>query len=353
LQAAFDALPAEGGIIRLPPGTFEIDEPLVLSRTDVLVQGSGTATHILNTNTSGKPALIVRHPMGKEIPLDERLWRVMLSNFRITGNPASGHGSVAVYIEEIFLQGLSVSNHGGDGVLLDGCREDPRVIGCLMTYNKATGLHLIGCHDIVVSANQFEENLDALRCIDSYNLCMTGNNIDDHLRDGVVIENTYGSVLSGNMIEECKGRAVVLDRDCYGDTISANVIAHNGGGVDLIDAHGCAVSANTFTIMQSAALAIGPASNRITVSGNNFCDSFIGDARVKRKKGDLEAAGMVLSGTSDVAVSGNLFAGVRPKALQLSGAPSRRILFSNNLLTDVESDHEQLDESVVEGLLLP
>ena len=55
---------------------------------------------------------------------------------------------------------------------------------------------------------------------------MTGNNLDDHLGDGVVIENTYGSVVAGNMIEECKGTAIVLDRDCYGIALSANVIAH-------------------------------------------------------------------------------------------------------------------------------
>ena len=59
-----------------------------------------------------------------------------------------------------------------------------------ITYNKAIGLNIIGCHDIVVSANHFEENQDALHCIDAFNLCMTGNNLDDHLGHGVVIENT-------------------------------------------------------------------------------------------------------------------------------------------------------------------
>ena len=60
--------------------------------------------------------------------------------------------------------------------------------------------------------------------------------LDDHLRDGVVIENTYGSVVAGNMIEECAGTAIVLDRDCYGITLSANVIAHEtSGGIDLRD----------------------------------------------------------------------------------------------------------------------
>ena len=347
LQAALDAVPAEGGVVQLPPGTFEITQPLVLSRGDVLLQGSGAATHIKNLNITGEPALRVQHPDGAAVKKGEHLWRVQLANFRITGNPQSGHGIEAVLVEEIFLHGVTVSYHGGDGIRLDRCYEDPRVSDSLITYNKGTGLKLLGCHDIVVCGNQFEENQDALHCFDGYNLCLTGNCIDDHLGHGVVIENTYGSVLSGNMIEECHGAAVILDRDCYGDTISANVIAHNGSGVDLRDAHGCAVSANTFTLMKTDALRIGPGSNRITVTGNNFSNSYIGDGQIKRAKNDEAAAGLVLSGTSDIAISGNVFSSVRPKGFALEGDPSRRIVFSNNVLVDVTSDHEQLQDSQV------
>jgi hypothetical protein len=205
LQAALDALPEEGGIVKLPPGTFEIDQPLILTRGDVLLQGSGTATHIKNINQTGQPALLLAHPKGDKAANNERLWRIQLSNFRITGNENSGPGIVAKRINEVFFQGVTVSYHGGDGIVLDYCYEDPRVTSCLITYNKATGLNLLGCHDIVVSSCQFEENQDALHCIDSFNLCMTGNCVDDHLGHGVLIENTYGSVVSGNMIEECNG----------------------------------------------------------------------------------------------------------------------------------------------------
>ncbi len=351
LQAAIDALPPEGGVVRIPPGTFEISEPLVIQKSDVLLQGSGTATHIKNTNTDGQPALVIRHPLGRKVPKKQELWRVMLSNFRITGNEKSGHGIEAIRINELFIQGVTVSYHGGDGIRLDHCYEDPRINDCLITYNKGTGLNLLGCHDIVVCGNQFEENQDAVRCIDGFNLCMTGNCVDDHLGDGVVIENTYGSVVSGNMIEECHGAAVVLDRDCYGDTVSANVIAHNGAGVDLRDAHGCTVSANTFTIEQRDAVRVGPDSDRITITGNNFSNSYIGDGKVRRAANDRAAAGMVLQGTRDVAVAGNVFSSVRPKALELRPPASRRVLFVGNVLTDVESDHAQLSDSVVESNL--
>ncbi len=268
---------------------------------------------------------------------EERLWRVNLSNFRITGNEKSGHGIEAIQIEEIFIQGVSVSYNGADGIRLDHCYEDPRVSNCLLTYNKAVGLNLLGCHDIVVSSSQFEENKDALHCIDGFNLCMTGNCVDDHLDRGVLIENTYGSVLSGNMIEECAGTAVTLDRDCYGITISANVIAHNGAGVDLVDAHGCAVSANTFTIMKDFGMRIGEGSGRITVTGNNFCNSYTGDGNIRRKEDDREAGGLVLQSTTAISVTGNIFAGLTTKAVTEEGTVTKVVSVGNGAV-DTEDD---------------
>jgi hypothetical protein len=347
IQAAIDALPPAGGIVRLPAGTFEINKPLRLSRGDVLITGAGTATHLKNTNAQGEPALRIQ---PETFPADRRamVWRVKLADMRITGNPQSGHGIEAVNVNELFIDGITVSENGGDGVHMVNCYEDPRICNSLITYNKAAGLNLIACHDIVVSANQFEENRDALRCMDSFNLCMTGNCVDDHLRDGVVIENTYGSVVAGNMIEECAGTAIVLDRDCYGITLAANVIAHEtSGGIDLRDAHGCTVSGNTFTIVKKNALVIGPGSGRITVTGNNFSDSTISSGAVKRGTEDTAASGITLVGTSDVAVSGNIFAGVTPKALVAEGDPSRRVLFSNNVLTNTDGDQAKLQDSRV------
>jgi hypothetical protein len=181
---------------------------------------------------------------------------------------------------------------------------------------------------------------------------MTGNCVDDHLGTGVVIENTYGSVVAGNMIEECQGAAIVLDRDCYGITLSANVIAHEvAGGIDLRDAHGCTVSANTFTIVKQNALVIGEKSGRITVTGNNFSNSYIGEGSEKRQKVDSAATGVVLKGTSDVTLSGNLFSGLTTKAVTLDKPESSRVLFSGNVLTEVESDHGELPKSAISGNL--
>ena len=355
IQEALDAIPAEGGIVMLPPGKFEIDEPLVITKGDVLLMGAGSATHIHNKNESGKDAIQIHPPADAKLPDGKkdpkpRIWRVQLQNFRVTGTEKSGRGINAKWVQEIYIHGVTCSYHGSDGIFLDFCFEDPRVSDCLITYNKAYGLNTVGCHDIVVSANHFEENLDALLCADGFNLCMSGNNLDDHLRHGVVIQNTYGSIVCANMIEECQGSAVILDNECYGITMSANVIAHNGKGIVLKDAHGCAVSANTFTLLAEDALWIGPKSGRITVTGNNFSNSYIGNGNVKRRTNDLKAAGLTLDKTRGITVSGNLFSSVKPKAVEVI-EPVSHVVFGNNVLIDVESDHKKLKESIIENIL--
>jgi hypothetical protein len=347
LQAAVDALPETGGVMKLPPGQFEITEPIVIETQDALLEGEGTGTHIVNKNTDGKPAIIIR-PKTHATDARAKVWRVQVSNLRVTGSEKSGHGIHATRVNEILIDRVTVSYHGGDGIRLDQCYEDPRVANCLITYNKHTGVALKDCHDIVIVGTHFEENLDAVHCIDGFNLCMSGNNVDDHLGDGIVIENTYGSIVSSNMIEECKGTGVILDRDCYGITIAANTIAHHQkGGIDLRDAHGIAVTGNTFPLVRQKALMIGPASGRITVTGNHFSGSYIGDGKTKLPTDTQPASGITLSGTSDIAITGNAFSGLQTKAVTLDGATSRRVVFTGNVLTDVESGLQDLVDSKV------
>lgn len=339
LQAALDSVPLSGGIVILPPGKFEINEPLRIHTEDTRIVGAGAATCIINKNEEGKPALILRPP-NLDQDKKAKLWRVQLADFRIQGQEKSGDGISAESIQEIYLSGISVDHHGGHGVQLLDCFEDPRINGCIFTYNKKCGVEINNCHDIVVNANHFEENQDALHCTDSFNLCMNGNNVDDHLRHGVVIENTYGSVVSGNMIEECNGTAVILDRDCYGITLSANVIAHHlEGGIDLRDAHGCAISANTFTIAHKFSVRISADSGRNTLSANNFCNTHIGTAQEKRPaEGKTamsidEGTGILLEGPSHCTLSANTFSGLSSAAIW-STKPCKGMLITQNLATD-------------------
>lgn len=358
LQAAIDAVSVTGGTLLLGAKTYSIERPLRIRHEDFRMVGQGTVSRIVNTGRSGEPAIVIEPPRGfvSKSGQKERLWRVELSGFRVTGNEKSGHGIVLRRVQEFMIRAVSISRNGGDGVHCDDCYEDMRMSNCLITYNRGAGLFAKGNHDTIVADTQFEENEDAVRFVDGFNLCMTGNNIDDHLRHGIVVENTYGSVISGNMIEECQGWAVVLDRDCYGITVSANVLAHEfDGGVDLRDAHGCSVSANSFPLCKNAAVRVGPESDRIAITGNAFSDSYIG-AGVRRRTGSSKAekdpnrsAGVQLEGASHITITGNSFSGSMPQAIAVRGN-CRHVVFSANVVvgTTAGGVHE-LVESVVAG----
>jgi len=340
LQAAFDAVPANGGVVYLPPGDYELGSPLIVRTPETRIEGAGASTRLINKNTEGQPALHIR-PDDYATNQRARMWRVQIGNFRISGNEKSGDGLLCQGIQEVFVHGLSVDHNGGHGINLENCYEDPRVSDSILTYNAKAGLNIYSGHDIVVNANHFEENQDAVRCADSFNLCMNGNNLDDHLRHGVVIENTYGSVLSGNMIEECNGTAVILDRDCYGITISANVIAHElEGGVNLKDAHGCAVSANTFVIVHQFGVRVGPNSDRIAITGNSFSNSYMGDGKDKRPAehknpmGRDAGEGVLIEDAQHVNITGNTFTGLSAGAVQAKGK-SGKLIISANIVTDI------------------
>lgn len=343
LQQAVDALPASGGIVIIPPGNYEITKPIMVKTENTRLQGSGGSTHLINKNTSGEPAVIVSS--GKD-----QLFRLELSGFRISGNAKSGDGIYMEKVQELMITDMSIDHNGGHGINMKDCTENPRIAICNLNYNSKAGINIDGGHDIVVSGNQFEENQDALRIKDGFNLTMTGNNIDDHLRHGIVVENTYGSIISSNMIEECQGTAIILtapaspaNRFCYGITISANVIAHHlGGGIELNNAWGCAVSANTFTLVHNFSILVGPGTGGITISGNNFSNSR-GKLGARNEKNPFTwdvGSGVILKSASDITISGNFFGKLTTEAVK-ADETSSGILVTGNMMTDLNQGAQE------------
>jgi len=77
---------------------------------------------------------------------------------------------------------------------------------------------------------------------------------------------------------------------------------------------------------------------------------------VRIPPGTFEVAEPLIIGKSDVTIEdvtvvGNLFAGLRPKALTVTGRPSPAVLFSGNILADAEHDCSKLDKSLVNNNL--
>ena len=129
---------------------------------------------------------------------------------------------------------------------------------------------------------------------------------------------------------------------------------------------GGGVSANTFVLLKmppkakdgtqppqldTRCLRIAKDSSRITVTGNNFCDSYIGEGAIKRKLNDQLAGGIALEGTRDVTITGNTFSSL-PKAVELREPKSQQVLFTSNVLVDAPADHGVLPVNAESNIIV-
>jgi len=137
-----------------------------------------------------------------------------------------------------------------------------------------------------------------------------------------------GCLVSANMIEQCGGAGLVLARDAYGVTVSANIFAQNfGGGVDLRDAHGIPVTGNTFVRCKQFGARVSTHSDRSVITGNTFCDTWGGEGPrqigARRDNPNInEAAGILLEATRDITITGNSMSGLVTKPLTTTGDSS-------------------------------
>lgn len=339
IQAALDALPSNGGLVRIPAGIYRISEPLRIRLSNVALVGEGRGTVIVNQNRQGEPAILARPAKDPEA---NPLWGVTISNMCITGDTAAIREAGAWPEEDRFL------NQGGDGILADHCYnslfeklwivrnrghglnliicyEDPRIQSCVITYNRKSGIRLEGCHDIVVSANQLEENYqEGILAIGCYNLTASGNNIDDHRGPGIVLKSTTCSSLSGNLIEESRGWGLIF-QNSHTNTFSAGTIRNNvpGGGARFSNSSFNVISGCTFEANDSLAVYTDIDSRQNNITGNTFSTE-------RYEESTPSSSGLFIAGGENL-VSANIISPKTGFGLILSGEAHN--VFGNTIIS--------------------
>ena len=111
----------------------------------------------------------------------------------------------------------------------------------------------------------------------------------------------------------------------------------------------CAISANTFTIVKKIGVAVREESGSITISANNFSDSWIGrdpdgqpihkrDSEPSRtEQNPNEATGILLENCEALVISANLFSGLVGQPIRQVG-DCRKVLIDGNGLQELKSE---------------
>ena len=332
IQAAFDALPEQGGTVYVPTGTWQIDQTIEVDLAEgqhLFLVGDGRSSVIVNTSTSGDPLM---HLVGVE----DSWWpdlKITIRDLTFVGNHQSGDALAMEWPNDAMVDACFFIGHGGTAVncmrnssnvtvrdcwmrdckralaaenlhhltmhgcqtrsLKDGqvqaehvyinwnCRE-VRIVGNHFAYGHAEGIILDGTAQQVISGNTLEGFTTQIRAVDTRDMVIA----DNYLHGGKSVHlsgECNGFSITGNtMINATEGGVVIEDaRGSGGHVIANNVIRKSVykdidyikdkrmAGIRLGDAGNCVVNANVIEdVTEPVAISAGPGGGGHIISGN-------------------------------------------------------------------------------------
>ena len=191
IQMALDSLPAAGGEVVLPAGTFVISHPIVLRRDHQSLRGAGDATVLRLADGANCPVIILGEPVNDP---HTTVKYVRVSDLFIDGNRAhqqrelwrlQGEGS------EIRNNGITVQNVSDstvERVTCTRCRS-----GGLVTTRGVRRL-------TVSNYTAFDNEFDGLACYDTMDSLFTGLNLYDNPGAGISLDLGFNRNVVSNAV---------------------------------------------------------------------------------------------------------------------------------------------------------
>ena len=258
IRNAILALPAGGGDIYFPPGTYLVSREEGSTNAwclrlpdNVMLLGSGRGATILKLSAGQQGDARILSATFRS--------RITIRDLTIDGNKLEQtaanaeqqHGMFLDGCDETVIQNVAFRNTMGDSVYLSGasarnCNET-LISGCLFSGGERVHLHahsfanlsITGCHFLNSHANNHikQERSDA-GLPASTGATVTGCTFDgDSASEGIVFQGfdniTAGITVSGNVFRNLQ-RAVVIGRNSQGWCIVGNVIENCTTGVQNV-----------------------------------------------------------------------------------------------------------------------
>ena len=201
IQQALDRLPESGGEVVLPPGTFEVSQPIVLRRDHQSLRGSGDATVLRLGDGANCPVIILGEPINNPRRTVKDL---RVSSLFIDGNRyhqqrelwrLRGEGS------EIRNNGItvqSVSNSVVEHVTCARCRS-----GGLVTTRDVRGLTV---RDLTAFDNEF----DGLACYQTVDCLFTKLCLHDNPGAGISLDLAFNHNVVSNAVLTANGLGIFM-----------------------------------------------------------------------------------------------------------------------------------------------
>ena len=266
IQAALDALPADGGEVRLSEGTYYIEVSLALDSNQTL-RGCGKNT-ILTTTTANLDIITATGSVGSEKT------GILIADLCIDGDAggvANEDGILWTYVDYSKIHNVWSQDNGDDGMDFSYC-DFNEIIGNTCQGNGDNGINLYRSNynnTIVGNACQGNGSDGIHTFTTNHNNTISGNTCQGNGGAGICISHSNNNTIVGNTVQGNGYNGIYLE-DANNNTIVGNTVQGNGyDGINLSAANNNTISGNTFQGNDRAGIYVETSDNNNIVG--NVC----------------------------------------------------------------------------------
>jgi len=214
IQQALDRLPERGGEVVLPPGNFEICQPIVLRRGHQILRGSGVETVLHLADSANCPVIIMGEPVNHP---KQTVKNLRVSNLFVDGNRLhqqhelwrlKGEGS---QIRNNGIQVQDVSDSTVENVICAHCRS-----GGLVTTRGVQRL-------VVKNLNAFDNEFDGLACYETEDSLFTELNLHDNPGAGISLDLAFNHNVISNAVLTGNDLGIFMRASCYNQFYNVSI----------------------------------------------------------------------------------------------------------------------------------
>jgi polygalacturonase len=221
-QAAINALPATGGTVNVPAGTYLIDPTKKINlRSYMLLNMDPSAVLKAKSNAAIRAYILYAYKRTQvEIAGGQLVGDRDTHTYISTSTSEWNHGIQIIGCTHVTVRDLYVAKCAGDGICTGGNTSDLVIANVVSTQNRRQGLSLTFCHDIQVHDSEFSyTNGTSPECgIDiepdntdpAYNILIQNCRLNNNAKYGINIYKRASNVtLDGCTIESNHSCGVV------------------------------------------------------------------------------------------------------------------------------------------------
>ncbi|MDP3015138.1 MAG: NosD domain-containing protein, partial [bacterium] len=273
IQAAIDALGANGGAVYLLEGTFNISASINLDNvapddSGKAIIGAGTGT-VLKVTTGASNVNVVNASSVNNI---------LISQLMIDGNNKTGSNNQGIEfnsvtyskIDKVWVKEAVGKKTAGCGIYLYASSNNT-ISGTDVQGNRTVGIKLSSSNNNTIAANTVQGNGAGIELSSSNNNTITTNTVaDTSLRSSLEISSSNNNTINNNIFtpNAVGGGSIEFSNSSY-NIYTGNILQGSGlNGINIRGSHYNIITANTVSGSAGFGIAFYNSNNSNTISGN-------------------------------------------------------------------------------------